>query len=218
MQIALLSRAGEVLDAHMHFFAEHEVETIHGTSISELFGKFTNTLISGFVIDVPIVLRASGVEKSLLQSMEYIFPNVRTNWSQSAGFRALFYDSNQSSDGNLLEFLNKCRNFPARTLRNNIREEKTFNVLFWPLDAPEQGAQRAYTLDISCGGLFVATCDPPPITSSLWVKLVELDERPFQVVVRWKLEWGMAMRTPGFGGSFADLDDHQTQLLARAVM
>jgi len=218
MQIALLSRVGEVKDAHIQFCEHHGVELIHGTSISELYTKFTNTLLSGFIIDVPIVLKATGVEKSLLQSMEGIFPYLRTNWSHDTGFRALFYESNQSSDENLLEFLKKCRNFKPRALRNDRREAKTFNVLSWPIDGAPQDAQRAYTVDISSGGLCIATCEPPPPASILQVTLKELDERPFKVLVRWKLEWGVAMRPPGFGGSFLDLDDYQMKMLAVALM
>lgn len=218
MQLALLSRVGEVMDAHVRFFEENGVSLIHGTSISELYSKFTNTLLSGFVIDVPLAIKATGVEKLLLQAMEGIFPNIRTNWNMSVGFRALFYDSHKSSDENLMEFLKKCRNFKARALRNGKRENKTFNVLFWPIDGSEQAAQRAYTLDVSVGGLFVSTCEPPPVTSTLWIRLLDLDERPFKVVVRWKLEWGIAMRAPGFGGSFADLDEYQSKLLAASLM
>jgi len=218
MQLALLSRVGEVMDAHIRFFEDNGANLIHGTSFSDLYSKLTNTLLSGFVIDVPIVLKATGVEKTLFLAMEGIFPNVRTNWNPVAGFRALFYESNKSSEENLMEFLEKCRNFKARTLRNDRREEKTLNVLFWPVDESAQVAQRAYTLDLSCGGLFVSTCTPPPMTSILWLKLLELDDRPFKVLVRWRLEWGIAMRPPGFGASFLDLDEHQSKILAASLM
>ena len=218
MQIALLSRGGEVMDAHIHFFEKHGVNLITGNSFSELYSKLPNTLFSGFVIDIPIVIKATGIEKSLMQSMEGIFPFIRTNWSPDTGVRALFYGSNESSDTNMLEFLKKCLNFKPRALRNDKRQEKNFNVLFWPIDASRQGAQRAYTVDISSGGLFISTCEPPPVASTLWIMLKELDERPFKVVVRWILEWGIAMRPPGFGGRFLDSDDDQIKMLAAALM
>jgi Tfp pilus assembly protein PilZ len=153
-----------------------------------------------------MMVKATDRDKELLHTMAEIFPSVKTNWNSEAGFRALYNDSDKSGEENLLAFVRDCRNFKPRALRQQKRHEKKVNVLYWPTDASEETAQRAYTLDISSGGLFVCTCDPPPEDSLVWVILREVDARPFKVMVKWKLAWGVAMRVPGFGGSFVDVD------------
>ena len=93
--------------------------------------------------------------------MEGIFPTVRTNWNPESGFRALYSDSSKSETDNLSLFLEDCHKFKPRALRKHARKVLNFHVLFWPIDAPEETAERAYTLNISYGGLFVCTCYAP---------------------------------------------------------
>jgi hypothetical protein len=207
MQIAIVSRAGPVLDAYKRYFGAYDVNLMHAPSLSELYQKLPDALISGFVIEIHMMIKATDTEKELLHTMVGIFPSIKTNWNPEAGFRALYNDSDKSCEENLRAFVRDCGNFKPRTLRKKKRHEKNFSVLYWPVDASPETAQRAFTLDVSTGGLFVGTCDSPREESLVWVVLREVDTRPFKVIVKWRLPWGAAMRIPGFGGRFVDLDD-----------
>jgi Tfp pilus assembly protein PilZ len=90
-------------------------------------------------------------------------------------------------------------------------------VLFWLMEETEKKAQRAYTLNVSPGGLFVCTCYPSLQGSSVWVQLQELDSQPIKVLVTRSLAWGEAMRIPGFGGSFNELDPAVIAKLEKAL-
>jgi Tfp pilus assembly protein PilZ len=217
MKIAIVSRPGEVLDAYKRLFDFEDIELIHLSAISELFQKLPDTALSGVMVDIQMVLKAGETEKNYLQTMEEIFPNVRTNWNPGMGLRALYSDSGKSAEDNMAAFLQDCRRFKPRALRRDKRMEKTFNVLYWPIDAPEQEAQRAYTLNVSYGGLFVCTCYAPSDANFVWVKLLEVDERPFKVLVKWTLPWGKGMRVPGFGGSFVELESGLAEKLEAAL-
>ena len=206
MQIAIVSRTGPALDAYTRFFGIYGVNLIHAPSLSELYQKLPDTPISGFVVEIHVMIKATETEKDLLATMLAIFPSVKTNWNPEAGFRALYNDSDKSGEENLRAFVRDCHNFKPRALRKKKRHEKTFNVLYWLLDASRETAQRAFTLDISTEGLFVGTCDSPQEDSLVWVVLREVDTRPFKVMVKWRMPWGAAMRIPGFGGSFVDLE------------
>ena len=210
MQIAIVSRAGPVLDAYKRYFGAYDVNLMHAPSLSELYQKLPDALISGFVIEIHMMIKATDTEKELLHTMVGIFPSIKTNWNPEAGFRALYNDSDKSCEENLRAFVRDCGNFKPRTLRKKKRHEKNFSVLYWPVDASPETAQRAFTLDVSTGGLFVGTCDSPREESLVWVVLREVDTRPFKVIVKWRLPWGAAMRIPGFGGRFVDLDDDLT--------
>lgn len=213
MHIAIVSRPGPVLNAYERFFAAYDVSLIHARSVAELYQKLPDAVISGFVIEIQMMVKATDTEKELLHTIVEIFPSVKTNWHPEQGFRALYNDSEKSGEDNLRAFIRDCGNFKPRALRKKRRHEKKFNVLFWPLDAPPEQAQKAFTLDVSTGGLFVGTCDPPEEGSLIWVVLREADDRPFQVRVKWKLPWGKAMRVPGFGGEFVDLEDERAERL-----
>lgn len=217
MQIAIVSRTGPVLDAYRRFFEAHGIELIHQNSIVELFQQLPETVISGVVIDIQAVLRADEKEKNRLQTLEEVFPNVRTNWNPEVGFRALYNDSAKSGEDNMAAFLEDCRNFKPRALRKDRRLDMNFNVLFWPIDAFAETAQRAYTLNVSYGGLFVCTCYVPPEACFVWVRLREVDERPFKVLVKWTLAWGTGMHIPGFGGSFVEMETSLAAKLEAAL-
>lgn len=218
MQLAIVSRSGPVLDAYRRFFGAYGIDLIHATSISDVYQKLPDAIISGFVVEIHMMVKATETEKELVQTMAVIFPSVKTNWNPEAGFRALYNDSDKSSEENLRAFVLDCRNFKPRALRKKKRRERKFNVLYWPLDASRERAQRAFTLDVSAGGVFVGTCDPPPEGSLVWVVLREVDARPFKVLVKWKLPWGDTMRIPGFGGSFVDPDADLAEKLEAALI
>ena len=217
MQIVIVSKTGAVLDAYRRFFEAQGIDLIHQPSITDLFQKLPDSIISGVVMDIQSVLKANEGEKNQLQIMEEIFPNVRTNWNPGSGFRVLYNDSSKSGEDNLTAFLADCRKFKPRALRKDRRREKNFNVLFWPMDAPLQEAQRAYTSNVSYGGLFVCTCFTPPEASFVWVKLREVDDFPFRVLVKWTLAWGIGMRVPGFGGSFTEPEASLAEKLEAAL-
>jgi len=206
MQIALVSREGAVLDAYRRFFEAQGINLIHLKSISEFFKIITETAISGFVLDIQMALKTTEPEKRWLQTLEGIFPNVRTNWNPERGFRALYIDSTKSETDNMSLFLEDCRKFKPRALRKHERKKLNFHVLLWPIETPEETAERAYTLNISYGGLFVCTCYAPPVGNFVWVKLQEVGDQPVKVLVRLTRAWGSGMHIPGFGGSYADLD------------
>ncbi len=218
MEIAIVSRSGPVLEAYERFFGAYGVNLIHAPSISELYQKLPDAIIAGFVVEIHMMVKATDTEKELLHTMGEVFPSVKTNWNPERGFRALYNDSDKSGEENLRAFVRDCHNFKPRTLRKKKRHEKKFSVLYWPIDASQETAQRAFTLDVSSGGLFVGTCDPPPEGSLVWVVLREVDARPFKVMVEWKLPWGAAMRIPGFGGRFVDMDDGLAKKLETVLM
>lgn len=206
MRLAIVSRAGQVLAAYRQFFEDRGFTLTCVPSLSKLFSLLQETAVSGFVVDIHMVVKATDAEKNLLRTMEGIFPNVRTNWSPATGFRALYSDGRKTGEENLVAFLEDCRRVKPRALRRDMRQGKKFNVLFWMADASQEKAQRAFTMDISRGGLFVCTSDPPPEGSVVSVSLQEVDPRPFKVLVKWRVAWGIAMRAPGFGGSFVGPD------------
>jgi hypothetical protein len=214
MQIAFVSKGGAVLDAARKLFSEKGIDLIHLKSISDLFHELPETQISGVVVDIRTVIRASEPEKSWLKNMEQIIPNIRINWRPAEGFSVLSDAPGFSGAEGLSLFLDHCRTVKPRVPRKYKHREKNLNLLLWPVGAPEEEAQRAFTLNISAGGLFVCTCDVPPAGTLLWVRLLEVDSRPVRVLVKWGLAWREGMHIPGFGGKYVDPDAEFLRRLA----
>jgi hypothetical protein len=218
VRLAVISREGDPLDAYRRLFDASGVQWFHALTISEFFRKLPDSAISGFVVDLPVIIRASDTEKLLLKAIEGAFPNIRVNWNAEGGFRALFSDSNKSSEENLKAFIDKCLTVMPRPLRKNDRKERNFNIMMWEDGYSKESAQRAFTIDISPGGFYVCTFDPRSAGTVFWILFLELNVSPFKVVVRWALEWGKSMRIPGFGGKFLELSSEQQKHLKEAVL
>ncbi|MBJ6725121.1 PilZ domain-containing protein [Geomesophilobacter sediminis] len=216
--LALVSRDGAVLDAYREFFDQCGVRLFHAPTVSELFRTLPETEISGIIADIPVIVRASYKDKMLFEEIEGIFPNVRVNWNKEAGFKVLFSDRHKSGEENLRDFIGKCVGFPPRSLRKDDRKECVLSVQMWQEGTTHEAAVRAFTLDISPGGLFISTCYPPEVGSVFLVEISGFQTLPFKVVVRWIRAWGDGGAIPGFGAKFLDLSEQQADFLAGMML
>ena len=74
MQIAIVARPGPVLDAYREFFEKHDVNLIRAASISELLSKLSMTAVSGFMVEIHIVLKATNTEKTIFERWKGFSP------------------------------------------------------------------------------------------------------------------------------------------------
>lgn len=216
--IALVTRTGAALEIYKKLLQSNGVQVVHALTISELYQKLPESPISGFVVDVPVIVRATQTERLLLQGIEGIFPNIRVNWSPKAGFRALLCDSNKSGEENLQDFVTRCRSFQPRALRKFERKKLNFNVLIWRDGESRELAGRAFTIDVGRGGCFISTCDPLPAGTIFWFVLLELCPEPFKALVKWEQAWGKSMRVPGVGCQLLDVGKTQAKMIEAALM
>jgi hypothetical protein len=211
--LAVVSREGAVHNAFRGFFDSCGVPIFHFASVSELFRTLPERRINGIVADVPVLVRASLNEKMLYEGIEGIFPNVRVNWNRQADFKVLFGDPGRSGEENLKAFLKRCLAFTPRSLRRNDRKQRNLNLLVREEGQSLDNARRAFTTDLSHGGLFAGTCEPPAVGTTVWLQVLELGPEPFKTQVRWNRSWGEGMAIPGFGVKFLDPTPEQKGLL-----
>lgn len=215
--LAVIARE-PVYDALRRFFDPFGVRLCHTDNITDLFRTLPETQVNGIVTDIPILVRASLNDKMLFEGIEGIFPNIRLNWNEHAGFRILFTDPKRSGEEHLRAFLQRCLAFSPRPLRRNDRKECHLNLLMWEEGEPEDRAHKAFTMDVSHNGLFVCTCDPPPFGVEVRLSILELSPLPFRATVRWQRGWGMSSTIPGFGARFLDLDQEQKTALDQLLL
>jgi hypothetical protein len=189
-------------------------------SIDSLETSLQDTPYNGLLLDVPTMIRASTSQKAKVLALLEYYPVLRLS------YRAPVDEIHGLADGQtapqthtLEEFVSgDCCRFPARAVRAFKRCHLVFNVrLFDPSEQPREEGEKAFTVDVSESGCFVATVQPPECGRLLSVVLCDLDDQtPIPIEVRWRILWGETMRTPGFGARFLSLTEGQkTELVAK---
>jgi hypothetical protein len=189
-------------------------------SIDPLETLLQDTPYNGLLLDVPTMIRASPSQKAKVLSLLEYYPVLRLS------YRAPVDEIHGLADGltglqtrTLEEFIGgDCLRFPARAVRAFKRCHLAFNVLLLdPPDRPVAEGEKAFTIDVSESGCFVATVRPPDCGRPLAAVLCDLeDQTPIPLEVRWRISWGETMRIPGFGAKFLSLTEAQkTELVAK---
>jgi hypothetical protein len=189
-------------------------------SIDSLETTLQDTPYNGLLLDVPTMIRASTSQKAKVLALLEYYPVLRLS------YRAPVDEIHGLADGQtaprtrtLEDFVGgDCSRLPARAVRAFKRCHLVFNVLL--LDSPERPlaeGEKAFTIDVSESGCFVATARPPECGRPVSVVLCDLeDQTPIPLEVRWRILWGETMRTPGFGARFLSLTEAQkTELVAK---
>ena len=186
-------------------------------SIDSLETSLQDTPYNGLLLDVPTMIRASTSQKAKVLALLEYYPVLRLS------YRAPVDEIHGLADGQtaprtrtLEEFVGgDCLRFPARAVRAFKRCHLIFNVLL--LDPPERPlveGEKAFTVDVSESGCFVATVRPPECGHPMSAVLCDLADRtPIPLEVRWRILWGETMRTPGFGARFLSLTEAQKREL-----
>ncbi|HTZ20898.1 MAG TPA: PilZ domain-containing protein [Opitutaceae bacterium] len=189
-------------------------------SIDSLETSLQDTPYNGLLLDVPTMIRASTSQKAKVLALLEYYPVLRLSYRAPVDeIHALADGQTTPQTHTLEEFVgDDCRRFRARAVRAFKRCHLVFNVRL--LDQPEQPleeGEKAFTVDVSESGCFVATVQPPESGRLLSVVLCDLaDPTPIPIEVRWRILWGETMRTPGFGARFLSLTEEQkAELVAK---
>jgi len=169
-------------------------------------------------LDMPLIVRASQYEKSLVEDCLRALPHARLNIAADTREVSILVsgDSHESSQ-TPEEYLRYCCEQPVRIVLPRNRIALNLNaVLSLPSeDIPSD--ERTVCIDISPGGCFLFSVnDEISLQSTVWIRLLILhDSSPIQSTVCWKREWGMTNEIPGVGLRFDEMTpQQQAQILA----
>jgi len=213
VRILLVVAPGKSRDAYLRRLGRLPAVCDVVDSIDSLETSLQDTPYNGLLLDVPTMIRASTSQKAKVRALLEYYPVLRLT------YRAAVEEIHGLTDGqttplprSLEEFIGgDCVQFPARAVRAFKRCHLVFNLLLLdPAERPLAEAEKAYTVDVSESGCFVATVHPPECGRSLSAVLCDLaDPTPVPLEVRWRILWGETMRVPGFGAKFLSLTEAQ---------
>jgi hypothetical protein len=189
-------------------------------SVSSLRDVATQTArqpYNAIFLDMPLIVRASQYEKSLVEDALRTLPHARLNITVATGEISILvsgddHESSQTPE----EYLRYCCEQPIKTVLPQNRIPLNFNAVL--SRSPEMAAvERTVCIDISPGGCFMfCVNDEITLQSLVWIRLVILnDSTPIMSTVCWKREWGMTNEIPGVGIRFDGMtEQQQTEILS----
>ena len=168
-------------------------------------------------LDMPLIVRASQYEKSLVEDALRALPHARLNITATTRQISILvsgesHESSQTPE----EYLRYCCEQPVKIVLPRNRIPIHLNAVL--AHTPDTAAsERTVCIDISPGGCFLfCVNDEISLQSTVWIRLVILnDPAPIQSTVCWKREWGMTNEIPGVGIRFDQMSEQQqTEILS----
>jgi len=187
------------------------------SSLREVATQTAKQPYNAIFLDMPLIVRASQYEKSLVEDALRALPHARLNITASSGEISMLVsgDSHESS-ATPEEYLRYCCEQPVKTVLPRNRIPLNLNAEL-SHHSENRSKERTVCIDISPGGCFLFSAnDEIALQSTVWINLVILnDPTPILSTVCWKREWGMTNDIPGVGIRFDEMSKHQQeQILA----
>jgi len=185
------------------------------SSFNEMLAMAIETAYNGLVIDILTLVRSSKEEKIIAYECVNLYPVLRVKWetkTKTINLSPLEQSFSPNTESALEFFVeNRCRSFPARSLRRHSRKNFNLNVLLSPDGLfSEQNTLKTFTVNISRGGVFLHTPQDLEQGRIVWLRFVEFSEQtPIVATVCWSFKWGQSRSIPGVGLKFDILSEAQ---------
>lgn len=163
----------------------------------------------GILIDLPLNVRATYLEKLQISDSLAVIPNAILNLSPKSGaIKLLMAAGGDGSASTLTQFISLCTATVPRIVYPHNRVPLNLNALLSPAPAFGVDAEKAFTMNVSEGGCFLATpAGRFQPQETVWIDFVGVDNRAtVKGRVCWRREWGAAHAAPGIGVCFEAID------------
>lgn len=167
-------------------------------------------------VDMPLYVRASHYQKSLVEDALRALPHARLNLTPAGEISILVTGEGHESSSTPEEYLRYCCQQPVKVVKPRTRIRLHINALFSTTEDFSEACRTA-CVDISAGGCFLFSTDREIAPhDTVWVRLVILnDPTPIASMVCWKREWGTSNEMPGVGIRFDGMTEDQQEQLTK---
>jgi hypothetical protein len=181
------------------------------SSLRDVANQAARQPYNAIFLDMPLIVKASRYEKSLLEDALHAIPNARLNiTAKTRKIRMLVSWDTPGGSRTVEEHLRYCCEQPPRVALIRNRVPLNLNALL--SCSPDMAdAERTACIDFSPGGCFLFYVnDDIPLESTVWLRLTALnDQTPIVSTVCWKREWGITNEIPGIGIRFDSMSPQQ---------
>ncbi|MCF8128874.1 MAG: PilZ domain-containing protein [Deltaproteobacteria bacterium] len=215
--ILLISSAAQERKIYESAIRALDVKVTAVPSIKGLGEEVKDLFLNGVAMDMSTKIVALKEDREFIYTTLRKFPVAHLTLGKETGKIRLFYPG-QPPGATLKDFVEKeCRTFTPRRLAHHIRKELHFNVLL--SGYPEMvDCERTVSVDVSEGGCFIFSPREWVTGDMVWLKILELSsQQPIGARVKRCVRWGEAMRVPGIGLQFDEMNSSQRRELEKRL-
>lgn len=213
----------EAGNAYVQALSEIGVASDVARSFDQMSEMATENAYNGLLVDILTLIRCSKEEKVIAYECINLFPVLRVKWEarhKKIKLSPLEQSFCPDTDSALRFFIeNRCKTFPARTLRGHQRRQINLNLLYCK-DAgfAEHATHKSFTVNLGPGGVFLHTMQELKQGEKIWLRFHEFaDQTPIGATVCWSQRWGVTRCIPGAGIRFESLTAKQEQEIRRIL-
>ncbi|MFZ1986824.1 MAG: PilZ domain-containing protein [Desulfatitalea sp.] len=216
VKIILVVAEPGLLKAYIECFKAYDIEIEAVESLVGLEKKLSEDTFNGIIVDLKTKLMAPRDDKELAYEMLEHYPVLQCRILPDSGKLQSMPFGKAKKEVTLDSFMTElCPAFDARKIRSSQRKPIVFNVLLSKngnFTATE--VERTFTVNVSKGGCYIATCQKLSLGDSVAFIIKELSNRaPIVGEIRWQIPWGETMAIPGIGIKFEDIEKGQIKEL-----
>lgn len=222
-RILIVVKDAEAGEAYTQALAGIGVSSDVAGSFEEMSAMAIRNRYNGFLVDILTLVRCSKDEKVIAYEVINLFPVLRVKWEprhKKIKLSPLEQSFSPDTDSALRFFVEqRCKSFPARSLRRHQRRQVNLNLLY-SLDPEfaEGSAHRSFTVNVGAGGVYLHAMHDFKEGDKLYLRFVEFpDQTPIPATVRWSQPWGETRCIPGVGIIFDALTAKQEKTLHRIL-
>lgn len=182
---------------------------IGASSVAELLGILAHQTVSGFALEVDMVLRAPAAERAHLFHLAEAFPLLRVRVARNGTELPVFLDD-------VPAFAAQAQGFEPRRARNVLRSPVVLQAFMAMADDPDFVSPRPVTiLDVSpLGGAVNSDAELAP-GEEVRLRIQDLsDPAPIRACVCWRKQRGRVRLRHSSGLRFLDISPSQIGELA----
>lgn len=186
------------------------------TSLKEVPALAAGTALSGLLLDMPVMVKATPQERLTLEDMQRALPCAYLNIAPATdSIKLMMVNNLQGTATTIEEFAELSARFSPRCVVPKDRTTLHLHTLL-QYDCETAPSVKTVTLDLSSGGCFLFSVDPQLQTGiSLSLQFIGLDD-PAPIIVRvcWRNPFGTPGKPgPGVGAKFVQISPVQHEQL-----
>jgi Tfp pilus assembly protein PilZ len=190
---------------YVDFLRREQANCLIVPSLRELVIQAAKQPYCGILIDMPVMVKASRMDKNLVEDALTALPSARINIARG-GTDILVLPINGDSTKTTQtasDFVRYCCSTLPKLVFIRNRIPLHLNVLL-AITSDMFDAMQTASIDFSEGGCFLFTVDSTLVPgNTVWIRLIALeDQTPIKGTICWKRDWGTTNKVPGVGIRF----------------
>lgn len=219
--VLLVSRSSVRSQIYRETLERHRISCLTASSLKEVPALAYGTALSGILLDMPVMVKASPNDKAALEDVVKALPSVYLNLAATHNdIRVMTINGLQGIANSIHEFAALCTEFLPRRVLPKTRSPLHLHCLMQPARESAVPHQRTATLNVSPSGCFLFSVDPPAQPGDLIVlRFIGLDDlTPVTALISWQNPWGTTGKNaPGIGVKFEQLSESQSHQISRML-